>query len=599
MKKVKTKQELRREAPVSGVPAFLNLPRSMTIPILLVLAFVVYANSLGGQFVFDDTVIIQGNKTIRGLSWGHLKEIFGGHYWKAVESQGGLYRPVVMLTFAMNYALGGENPQGYHLLNTLFHALNGVLVFSLLEELFSRRDFSFLSALFFVLHPIRTEAVASVVGRAENLSTFFLLLAWWCYVRCRKGASSFSIGLSALLFVLATLTKESAFAFIALPPLADFFLGAGDLKQRFAPGRTMLRYLPYAAGIVFSLTLRHLVLGGMTPLYINPSSNPLAHHDGWARFLTATNVFGRYFWLLIFPLYLSADYSYNQIPVLSGIFSLSALVPICTLALLVVAVVISATRAPVLFFSGFLFFSTFLLTSNWIRPIGTLMAERLLYLPSLGFNCALAYVLCEGFERSRWKTAASLVSVVLLAGYGLRTINRNADWHDHVSLFSSAVRVSPNSSLAQANYATILLYEKNDVRGAIEHARKAADILPEDPAAHYTLGEAYRRLGDALRAAEAFEVVARLAPRTSGGVSALKNLAEVHESQGSYDVAAKDLEMLLEWRPTDTSASLSLARLYSRTGRRDRARAILRRAKQIAPQNRAVDEALKELSGDR
>jgi tetratricopeptide (TPR) repeat protein len=573
---------------VSPVPAIFSPSSGLACAAIVFAAFLAYANSIGGEFVFDDTVIIQGNKIIQGLDGAHLKEIFGGHYWKAVERQGGLYRPVVMLTYAVNYAVDGEDPTGYHLFNVVVHALNGILLFFLIEELVSRRPLSFLSALLFILHPIRTEGVASIVGRAESLSAFFILAGWWAYVRQRKEGGPRWLALSLASFLLAVLCKESAFSFIALLPLADFLLGGGKMGG-LRPA--LLRYLPYAAILAFTLALRVKILGGVMPLYINPSSNPLVNADGWSRFLTATWVFGRYLWLLIFPLQLSADYSFNEIELVSGLLSWRALVSLSVLVLLLLGTLISARRAPFLFFCGFVFFSSFVLTSNWLRPIGTIMAERLLYFPSLGFTCAVAFLLCEGFVRARWRTLARAGAPVLILGYAVRTLDRNFDWKDHYALFGSAVRASPNSSLAQANYASILLNMKNDARGAIEHALKAVKILPEDPAAYFTLGEAYMRTGELERAAGAFQAVAKLAPRTSGGVSALRRLANIREGQGETSAAISDNEKILEWRPADIASYLALARLYGKVGRWDRVKENLDKARQLAPRDPAVIQA--------
>ena len=530
---------------------------------LCVAALAVYANSLGGAFVFDDTVIVQGNSSIQALDLAHLREIFGGHYWKAVESRGGLYRPVVMLSYAVNHALGGERPWGYHLVNVLIHAANGVLVFFLVDALLGRRLVSILAALLFVLHPIRTEGVASIVGRAESLSTLFVLAAWLLYARGRAAA------LSVAAFVLAMLTKDSTFAFVLLLPLTDLLLGR--LSPRGARA-ALLRYLPYAAALAAVLALRYRVLGGFAPLYVNPSSNPLADAGAWPRFLTATHVFARYLWLLVFPLDLSADYSFNQIPVVTSVLSLRALVPLAVLAGTVAAIVLAARRAPFLSFCGAMFFATFLLTSNWLRPIGTIMAERLMYLPSLGFTCALAYALARGLEQPRWRETALSAAVLLAGAYAWRTIDRNRDWRDHYALFRSAAAASPQSSLARGNYAAVLLGERGDVRGAIEHARAAVEIYPADPAAHFTLGEAYRRAGDHEPAVRSYEEAARRAPRTRGAADALRGAIASYEALGRTRDASAAAERLVEWRPADAAARETRARLYESAGETERAR---------------------------
>jgi protein O-mannosyl-transferase len=538
----------------------------IAVVILAGVSLLAYANTIPGKFVFDDTVIVQGNPSIQGLGAGNLREIFGGHYWRSVESQGGLYRPIVILTYALNYALGGEDPAGYHLVNILLHAANAVLVWLLLQELFARPVLSLAAGVFFALHPIRTEAVASVVGRAEILSAFFILSAWILYARAHKSDRWAGFALSAALFGLALLTKESAFSFPALLILTDLFTESGAFRRRFAPAALLRRYAPFVVAGVLVLALRYAVLGGLTPLYINPASNPAASAAGWPRFLTATYVFARYLWLLLVPVNLSADYSFNEIPVVYSILSWRGALPVLVLAAIGVGTVIAYRVRPFLFFSCMIFFVSFFLTSNWVRPIGTIMAERLMYFPALGFNCFLAWLVAEGLERAQWRRAAAASAALLALGYGVRTAARNLDWRDHYALFGSAARTSPGSSLVQANYAAVLLREKNDPRGAAEHARAAARIMPDDPSAWFTLGAAGKALGDLPEAADAFSRVAALAPRTSGGVAALRQAAEIHAGLGQLARARSDYELLMQWRPADTSVRTALVDVCRRMG---------------------------------
>lgn len=180
--------------------------------LIFVSCWLVYANSLDGQFVFDDTSIILNNPLIRSLSLSNIQHIFGSHYWQAAAGRGGLYRPLAILSYAWNYAAGGLSPFGYHFVNVLLHSMNAALVFAIVRELFGDFSFAVWSGLLFALHPIRTEAVSYVAGRAESLAALFFLVAWWLDLR-RKTL------LAVAAFVLAALTKESALTFLAIPPI--------------------------------------------------------------------------------------------------------------------------------------------------------------------------------------------------------------------------------------------------------------------------------------------------------------------------------------------------------------------------------------------
>jgi len=470
--------------------------------VIFLAAWIVYWNSLGGEFVFDDTSIIQSNPQIRGLNADNLSRIFGSHYWQTAAGQGGLYRPVVILSYALNHAAGGLDPWGYHFVNVLLHALNAVLVFVVIEELFQDRRFAFWSGVLFALHPIRSEGVAYVAGRAEPLAALFFLAAWWCYLRRRWAAG-------AVAFLLAALSKESAFTFLLIPVLSD-------VVRRRKP--EPIGWAGFALAAAAALGLRHAVLGGVAPLAISHSANPLAAAPAAARLFTAVEVAGRYVWLLLFPVPLSADYSFNQIPVVTTPWGAGFLVSAALLLGLAALLPWCLRRAPPLFLCLALFFGTFSLTSNLLRPIGTIMAERLMYLPSMGFTCALAWAL----SKARNRDAATAAALLLALLYGGRTIVRNQDWNDHLALFSSAAVVSPGSALVQANLANALLHQARDPKGAVEHALAATRIEPSDPAAHMTLADARAVLGDLPGARSAYAQVEKLAPGTGGAQEAAR-----------------------------------------------------------------------------
>jgi protein O-mannosyl-transferase len=474
--------------------------------VIFVAAWAVYWNSLDGEFVFDDTSIVQNNPQIRSLAPENLKQIVGSHYWQTAAGQGGLYRPVVVLSYALNYAVGELDPWGYHFMNVLLHALNAVLVFFIVQELFGEGTFAFWSGLLFALHPIRTEAVAYVVGRAECVAALFFLLAWWCYLRGRWP-------LAAVAFLLAALSKESALTFLAVAILTDLVRGRRGTWQAYGA---------LGAAAVAALALRFAVLGGIAPLAVSASSNPLVGVGTVTRLLTATAVWGKYLWLLVWPAALSADYSFQQIPPVVSPWTASFLLGLLGLVAVVAGTVWAWRRSKPLFLCGAFFLATFSLTSNFLRPIGTIMAERLLYLPSLGFTCAVAY----GLAQTGRKQIAAVALALLYAG---RTMSRNADWHDHVTLFSSAAEVSANSSLVQANLANALLYRKGDAAGAARHAMEAIRIEPGDPAAYMTLGDALVKLGDLVQAVEAYARVEQLAAGSAGAQEAARRREAVEK----------------------------------------------------------------------
>src|SRR3989344_5893160 len=138
----------------------------VVIALSVVGSFVVYGNSIKGDFVFDDVVVVQKRSDLKNFA--HLPKLFIEPY-HLHRPQSGLFRPITAASFAFNYAFLGKSPAGFHVINIILHALASALVFWLVWHLFSRRDLAWVTWLLFLVLPIHTEAVANIVGRAEIL----------------------------------------------------------------------------------------------------------------------------------------------------------------------------------------------------------------------------------------------------------------------------------------------------------------------------------------------------------------------------------------------------------------------------------------------
>src|SRR5437868_962594 len=154
----------------------LRTGRSIAWIIILLVTALCFWNSLSGQFVGDDHVIILKNETVKSIT--KLPKLFVQSYWGEGYNEQSNYRPLTNVSFAMNYLAGGLNPMGYHLLNLLLHALNGYLIYRLALHYTKREMLSLATALLFVAHPIHTEAVSQIAGRTELLACSLALLSW-------------------------------------------------------------------------------------------------------------------------------------------------------------------------------------------------------------------------------------------------------------------------------------------------------------------------------------------------------------------------------------------------------------------------------------
>jgi len=425
--------------------------------LLLAAIVLVYGNTLMNQFAMDDELYILRNPQVTDPS---LHRLFSPNPVSAV------FRPVAFATLALNWAIGGAEPFGYHLLNLLLHAGATWLLYILLQELLGDfpegKTVAFAAALLYAVHPIHTEAVAWVVGRAELLAAGFLFAGWILHLRDRTVAS-------LACFALAVLSKESAVAFFPLVLLGDYVIGKWKPRTHYAmaAGLTLL-YLGF---------LWKVEGGRFGPAEISTFDNPLANLPAGWRILNASRVTWKYVALQIYPAVLSCDYSFNQIPVYRD---WRHTLPAAVAAAAVGGAWIWALRRRQAGWAlaGGLYFAGFAATANILVPTGTIMGERLAYLPSAGF-CLLLALGWEWLRQRKEILAWGLLAAIVLA-LSVRTVVRNRDWKDTYALYSSAVRAVPNDAKMHSNLAG-QYFARNQLDLAAREYQIALRINPDSP----------------------------------------------------------------------------------------------------------------------
>ena len=456
----------------SGAP---TMKDSLRIGLLLIVVALVYANTLRNEFTMDDGIYVLRNPQVTQAS---VREFFTPNKFSSV------FRPVTFATFALNWRIGGTRPFGFHLLNLALHIGATWLLFLLLEALLGAsppaKTVAFVAALIFAVHPLHTEAVASIAGRAELLAAGFLFAAWILHLDDQQ--------IPALIcFVLALLSKESAVVFLPLLLVGDYARGTWKPRVRYAliGGMTLL-YL----GVLWK------VQGGrFGQATISQLDNPLAVIPAQWRILNAVRVAWKYAALHFYPARLSCDYSFNTIPIY---LDWRHTLPAFFAALAVVAAWIWAAwrRRSGLILAGGIYLGGFAVTANILMPTGTIMGERLAYLPSAGF-CLLA-ALAWSWLQGRQRTVAIAALAVVVAAFGMRTMVRNLDWNDNMSLYSTGVRASPGSAKMHGNlggeYQAAVRWDL-----AASEYETALRINPDYPdvLAAYGLLEAWRGHGQA------------------------------------------------------------------------------------------------------
>ncbi len=561
---------------VNPIDRLLAVGHRRAVSLVLFVGLAAFANSIGNGFVADDDTVILNNPVIRYL--GNPSVIFRSSYWPDPRLEL-LYRPLVIASYAANYALGGLTAWGYHLVNILLHAVNGTLAYALLWRLFQNKRLALFSALAFALHPIHTEAVANVVGRAELLAAVFIFLSWLAYLTSRDkgGYEQGTLLVSSILcFALALLSKEHAVVLIGALILSDLLLDVQSHPSlsfrdmgRSMSYRLRTSYVWYVSTLVLYLFIRYKVLGALrSPISgIHVLDNPLADVGTVTRILTATKVLGKYLWLLLVPHRLSADYSYNQIPLSRAIWDPSVLPTLLALLLMVIAACMARRRQPVFPFTLLFFGLAILPISNLVFPIGTIMGERLMYLPSLGICLALGAImdLTLLWTMGRAQAVVALLLVAfggLYAAYGTKTILRNQVWHDWDTFGVALLTESPNSAKVH-RFVGIALARRGDLDKAKAELETALRILPDYPEAYNELGAVLTGQGKFDEALKIFQQAVKLFPEYA---EPYLNIGMIYERMGKLAEASEMYHRAGKAYPLETRAAVEIALKLFRYG---------------------------------
>ena len=436
---------------------------ALALGLITLLAF---SNSFSTGFALDNHVLLNDTR-IQAATSSNLALIVGHTYWWP-NGESGLYRPLTTLSYLLNYAILGnaDHPAGYHWINFALHLANVFLLFAIVFRLTRSLRMAFFIALLWAVHPVLTESVTNIVGRADLLAGLAVLSGFFLYLNSTGAASL--VGL-AIVTAVGVFSKESA---VMLPGVIVIYeLACGKRWRRMLSG--------CAATLVpigIMLWQRAHVLSSSLPAEYPFLDNPIAGAGFWVGRLTALKVFARYLGLAFWPLRLSSDYSYSEIPLVRG--SLGDWVSWLAMAgALVVAAILWRRSRLAFFFAGFAFLNL-LPASNLLFPIGTIMAERLLYLPLAGLVAAV--VLAVDTRVPVTSAAFSMGVAVLAAGFAVRTWMRNVDWTDDRTIATANVQTSPGSFKVHQLLAATRLSE-HDLDGAVAEADRSVAILAPVP----------------------------------------------------------------------------------------------------------------------
>lgn len=539
--------------------------------VVVLAALVVNAATLRAGYTIDDVPCIVQNERLESLANVGLffREHFLAH--DPTTQHPNLYRPLTLVVFALERAVFGLDAFASHAINVLLHGLASFLAWRFARALLA--PFAALAAgLLFALHPIHTEAVANVLGRSELLAFVGVLAAACAIERARthdregRARASLALGAAAAAaFAFGVFSKESA---IVWP-------GVWIALEVLRPdARWLLARRPRAL-VAFALACA--VAAGFLVLRAQAVAEPMqaagmAAYAPASRIGTALVVLWDYVVLCVAPVTLLAAYTSDEVAIERSPFALAPF--FASIALLGCSVALWLARRTLR--NGITGFAWFLVAiapaSNLVLAIGTMKAERLLYLPSFGICVVLGALL--GSLRARTTPAAATAALVLVAGaYAARTWHRNGDWRDNATIARATLEHSPRSPLAHGILADEA-WRAGDAATAREHAQSYLAVSPS-PNGWALLGEIERSQGRIDAAASAFEAAWNLDRRRVDVVAALTQLLLSHRR---FAEALPWLERLAQMRPGDPAAAANRFVAYSQLGKHERAATLARDA---------------------
>lgn len=606
--------------------------------LLFAICFLLYANTLSHDFCQDDSIVITDNMfTTQGISgFGGIlgNDTFYGFFKEEGKSAlvaGGRYRPFTLLMFAFEYQLFGKSPFVGHFMNVVLFGLMCVLIYFLMVKLLKKRVHTeggnpsiqnpemvaFVTALLFAAHPIHTEAVANIKGRDEIMTLLGSLSAVWFVLKFYEDRQLKNAILTFICFFIGLMSKENAVTFVVLVPMIFYFFYHTNFRN------SLIETVPFAAATIVFILLRGAVIGQQfgteqTELMNNPFlklvGNEYVPFDLGEKFATILFTLGKYVQLLFFPFPLTHDYYPRHVDIMN-FGNWQVLLSLALYVGLGFLMVKNWAKRDLTSFGIAYFLITLSIVSNIVFPVGTNMAERFLFMPSLGF-CLIMGVLFEklikilrheipyqaglrggeGFQipnsnisnfniptqnfqtsNSNIPTRALAALGLVFAVFGYKTLDRNTAWKDNYTIFTTDIEVSKNSAKLQNSVGgETIEHFKNEgdvkiknakMEEAITHILRATEIHPTYKNPYLLLGNAYFYKNDFEKSIQAYQQALKLDPNYK---DALQNLQSVYyeggkiiaQQQGNIPKGIEFLQKAIDMNPKNADALSLLGTAY-------------------------------------
>jgi Flp pilus assembly protein TadD len=539
--------------------------------ILLIIALAITAlaffNSLNGEFVYDDQFQILKNPSLSSLA--NIPKMFVQSVWQFMNASspdavGLYYRPLFNTVLIINHQLFGANVIGWHMVSLLLHLAATFLVYKVALQWEPSQEISLAAALLFGLHPVHSESVAWISGIPDPLAAVFLLTSLYFYEKYYRGklwqaGQTYLLVLSLVSAGLAFFSKEVAVAFPIFLALREFFDRREDRSFTEMIILSLKRAAPYLALVVVYMAARFFVLG-----FLSKAEPKAVGITTTEVFLTIPAVLLQYARMLFYPYPLSIIYDQDYIREVSDPRFLSSLIAVAALIALAVWLThtsLAGRRALI----WMLLFLLPVLNLKAFNPQESLIHDRYLYIPSIGFSILIAqaiYWLSQLFKAQQQNVFQAAMALICLVLFGL-TFSQNFTWKDDLTMANNALQYAPNRPFLH-NFIGVYHFNKNRPEEAAKYYQTAIENDQQYYDALSNLGDLNRMQGKPFEAEQNYlKAIAAGAPYAE----TFYNLAVVYTSQNRFAEAEEQLSRAVEISPTHSSARYNLGWVYDQQGK--------------------------------
>ncbi|MBI4708513.1 MAG: tetratricopeptide repeat protein [Candidatus Omnitrophica bacterium] len=512
------------------------------------IGFLIYANSFKVPFFADDNDNVVNNIYIK--DWKYLPKLFSENLIAGAGLLSNYWRPLLLLTFSIDYHLFGLNKYWFHFVDISLHIINAYLIFIILQILLKRNGLSFLVALIFLIHPIQIEAVTCITGRADPLYLLFLLLSIYLYLKSitPNGEIRFYY-FSLLSFIASLLSKEIAIILPVLLVILEI-----SFNKRWTIKSVFLRTIAFfvLAAIYFLSRLTILNFKNILNFY---DFNSVYVQSALVRILTFLKVLLIYFGLLSFPhdLYMERDLP----PVTS--FEWSSRTSVLILIVISYLIIRRFSKNKIYFFGFGLFFIALAPASGIFIPINAIIYEHWLYLPMVGFFLAILS-LGEEILKDRFKRLTTFFLLSYLIFLAVTTVKTNFNWKDPITFYNHILKYN-HTSIRVWNNLGMAYADANELDKAIDAYKEAIALDKESISAppHHNLANAYLAKGMKEEAIKEYRKAIDIDERF---IYSYNNLLALYLQAGRHAEAIPILEKKLKLSPNDNVTRDILNTLY-------------------------------------